>query len=72
MLNTLNKNGSDFEPPIDDASLAITLEIDSPVALMVDGPLTWSPILVYKSKRNIGKILNKNHLAAVLRLKILP
>lgn len=40
MLNTLNKNGNDVAPPIDELSLAIIVEIDSPVALISDGPLT--------------------------------
>lgn len=45
ILNTLNRNGKDVAPPIDEVSLAITLESGSPVSLTIDGPLTWSPIL---------------------------
>lgn len=40
MLNTLKRNGKDVAPPIDELSLVINFEIDSPVVLISDGPLT--------------------------------
>lgn len=49
ILRTLNKNGSVGIPPIDELSLAITLDRASPVDFTVDCPLTWSPILLIET-----------------------